>query len=213
MALLAAASLPVAAAAQPATDAPDVVFLDVTLSRAAVDLLREVERIYGKQVAAEKTALPGDTWASSRIDDDGTPRVRVAPPGEGDESTIVHELLHLKLRAEGAPVFYWLSDGGEKALDALIAVQGQLYDAIQHRAFAPEMRRLGFEPSERLRQSLRRMIATRTLQGSPTDFGRALVMIRTFLEFGTGSETSSLRHWYAKGGRRRWRWAPGLRKR
>ena len=179
---------------------PEVVFLDVKLSAPAVALLREVERIYGKPVVGEKTPLSGDTWASSRIDDNGTPRVRVAPPGEGDESTLVHELLHLKLRAQGAPVFYWLSDGGEPALDALLAVQAQLYDAIQHRAFAPEMRRLGFEPSGRLRESLRKMIATRNLDGSPTNFGKALVMIRTFIEFGAGVEMKSIRDWYAAEG-------------
>lgn len=184
----------------------DVVFLDVKLSAAAAGLLREVERIYGKAVVGEKTALPGDSWASSRIDDDGTPRIRVAPAGEGDEGIIVHELFHLKLRSRGAPVFHWLSDGGEPALDALLALQAQIYDAIQHRAFAVDMRALGVEPSARLRTSLRTMIAARTIEGSPGDFGKAIIIVRTFLEFGQGPELTSLRRWFDDEG-----WAEALR--
>lgn len=197
---MAVASSAASGVLQPRRPPSEVVFLDVKLSAAAVSLLREVETIYGKAVVGEKTSLPGDSWASSRIDDDGTPRVRVAPPGEGDEGIIVHELFHLKLRSRGAPVFYWLSDGGEPALDALLAMQAQLYDAIQHRAFAPEMRKLGFEPSARLRASLRKMIAVRAFNGSAGDFDRALVFARTFLEFGPGVELTSLARWYREEG-------------
>ena len=189
-----------AVSAQSRRPDPGVVFLDVKLSAPAVALLLEVERAYGKPVVGEKTGLPGNSWASSLVDADGTPRVRIAPGGEGDEGIIVHELFHLKVRSEGAPVFYWLSDGGEPALDALLAVQAQLYDAIQHRAFAPEMRTLGFEPNGRLRTSLRNMIVARSFEGSPNDFGKAIILAKTFLEFGIGSELTSLRRWYAEEG-------------
>lgn len=183
----------------------DAVFLDVKLSAATAGLLREVERIYGKAVVGEKSALPGGSWASSRIDDDGTPRIRIAPAVEDDEGIIVHELFHLKLRSRGAPVFHWLSDGGEPALDALLALQAQIYDAIQHRAFASDMLALGVEPSARLRTSLRTMIAARTLEGSPGDFGKAIIIARTFLEFGQGPELTSLRRWFDHEG-----WAEAL---
>jgi hypothetical protein len=174
--------------------------LDVKLRPGSERLLIEVEKLYGRPLAVERIVPPGGGWGSSRVDPDGTPRIRIAPEAAGDEAIIVHELLHLKLRAQGAPVFLWKSRASEARLKSLADVQSQLYDAIQHRAFAGEMRALRLDSSGRFRDQLNSMIRNRRFDGAATDLGKAVVAARVFLEFGEGPELGALRAWYAQAG-------------
>ena len=174
--------------------------LDVKLSPATERLLNEVEKLYERPLAVERIVPPGGGWGSSRVDSDGTPRIRIAPEAAGDEAIIAHELLHLRLRAQGAPVFLWKSTASEARLRALGEVQGQLYDAIQHRSFVTDMRAMGLNPSARFRDQLRDIIRRRRFEGTATDLGKAVVAARVFLEFGRGPELEALRRWYAEAG-------------
>lgn len=174
--------------------------LDVKLRPATERLLTEVEKLYGRPLAVERVVPLGGGWGSSRVDQDGTPRIRIAPEAAGDEAIIAHELLHLRLRAHGSPVFLWKSTASEARLRSLGEVQGQLYDAIQHRAFAAELRAMGFDARVRLREQLRATIQNRKFQGTATDLGKAVVAARVFLEFGQGPELEALKRWYAEAG-------------
>lgn len=174
--------------------------LDVKLRPATERLLNEVETLYGRPVAIERVIPPGGGWASSRVDPDGTPRIRISPEAAGDEAIIAHELLHLRFRAKGAPIFLWKSTASEARLRALGEVQAQLYDAIQHRSFAREMRTMGLDPSARFRDQLRDIIRRRRFDGTATDLGKAVVAARVFLEFGKGPELQALKRWYAEAG-------------
>lgn len=174
--------------------------LDVKLRPGTERLLNEVEKLYGRPLAVERIVPPGGGWGSSRVDPDGTPRIRIAPEAAGDEAIIAHELLHLRLRANGAPIFLWKSTASEARLRALGEVQGQLYDSIQHRSFSGEMRTMGLDPTRRFRDQLRDTIRRRRFEGAATDLGKAVVGARVFLEFGQGPELEALRRWYAEAG-------------
>lgn len=67
----------------------------VKLRPAAVSLLKEVEKLYGKPVKAEEYELVG-FHGRTRIDEDGTPVIILNRSTGKTEETIVHELFHLK---------------------------------------------------------------------------------------------------------------------
>lgn len=160
----------------------------------------EAAPLYGRPLAVEQVVPTGGGWGSSRVDPDGTPRIRIAPEAAGDEAIIAHELLHLRFRAKGAPIFLWKSTASEARLRALGEAQGQLYDSIQHRSFVGDMRAMGLDPRARLRDQLRDTIRRRRFEGAATDLGKAVVAARVLLEFGEGPELQALRRWYAEAG-------------
>lgn len=174
--------------------------LDTRLQPGAVRILKEVETLFGRPLAAERVALPSGVWAVARVDPDGTPRIRITPEASGDAAIIVHELLHLRLLARGAPLFLWKSRASEELLRALGEVHSQIYDSIQHRSFGVDMRILGLDPSVRLKEQLRQILRQRAFGGRSTALGRAVLAARVFLEFGEGSELEALRGWYAEAG-------------
>ena len=133
--------------------------LGVRLNPEVSSWLREVEGKLGKEVYAEFAELDpedagGDyTLGTSYLTRAGVGVVRVDESfrGRGErltEAVIGHELLHLRLRARGYPLFLFSPEVQTlrgPAEDVEQPNVNDLVSLIEHRLFAPEMRRTGFD--------------------------------------------------------------------
>jgi hypothetical protein len=133
--------------------------LDVRLGAEVSSWLAEVERKLGKKVYAEFAELDpededGDyTLGTSYLTRAGEGVVRVdeslrVRDDKLIEAVIGHELLHLRLRARGYPLFLFAPDVRTlkgPAEDVEQPNVNDLVSMIEHRVFAPEMRRAGLD--------------------------------------------------------------------
>lgn len=133
--------------------------LGVRLGAEVSAWLEEVEGKLGKEVYAEFAELdPADaggdfTLGTSYLTSSGVGVLRVDESfrGRGErltEAVIGHELLHLRLRARGYPLFLFAPEVKTlrgPAEDVEQPNVNDLVSMIEHRVFAPEMRRTGFD--------------------------------------------------------------------
>jgi hypothetical protein len=133
--------------------------LGVRLSAEVASWLDEVERRLGKEVYAEFAELDeegagGDyTLGVSYLTRAGVGVVRVdesfrARGARQTEAVVGHELLHLRLRARGYPLFLFSPEvmtRKGRAVDVEQSNVNDLVSLIEHRVFADEMRRTGFD--------------------------------------------------------------------
>jgi hypothetical protein len=88
----------------------------VKLRPAAVELLDAVERLCGKPVSVVfRNDLREGILGYSYTKEDGTPTMIIVSGSGQTEENVVHELYHLKMLAEGYPLF----DFGHQAINAL----------------------------------------------------------------------------------------------
>jgi hypothetical protein len=164
--------------------------LGVTLSAEVASWLGEVEGKLGKEVYAEFAELDeagaaGDyTLGVSYLTREGEAVVRVDESFRGrgaraTEAVIAHELLHLRLRARGFPLFLFSPEvmtARGPAEDVEQSNVNDLVSLIEHRMFAPEMRRAGFDKLIDLTNGLeaaRRRRGRRDGQAEALNFARA----------------------------------------
>lgn len=133
--------------------------LGVALSREVSSWLNEIERKLGQDVYAESAELDpedagGDfTLGASYLTGKGVAVVRVdesiMAKGDGEvEAVIAHELLHLRLRVRGYPLFLFSPTVRTRkglAVDVEQSNVNDLVSMIEHRIFSAEMRRTGFD--------------------------------------------------------------------
>ena len=133
--------------------------LGVRLGAEASAWLEEVEGKLGREVYAEFAELDpedagGDyTLGTSYLTRAGVAVVRVdesfrARGARQAEAVIAHELLHLRLRARGFPLFLFsptVQTRKGPAQDVEQEHVNDLVSMIEHRVFAAEMRRTGFD--------------------------------------------------------------------
>jgi hypothetical protein len=127
----------------------------IELSPPAQQLLREVEAAYGESVLEKEV----DTWEASHygessVTSDGTPAVTINTSTGRTEATIVHELLHLKLRAEGFPILAFEFPAGKNTQanrEYMAWIGFHLRDPIQHWIFYPQIRDIGIDPDAELK--------------------------------------------------------------
>ncbi|HEX8290215.1 MAG TPA: hypothetical protein VF570_00585 [Pyrinomonadaceae bacterium] len=160
-ALLCLLALPAAGVQRVVEDAPrrEGRLLGVRLGAEVSAWLEEVETRLGKEVYAEFAELDpedagGDyTLGTSYLTGAGVGVVRVdesfrAKGEKLTEAVIGHELLHLRLRARGYPLFLFSPEVRTlrgPAEDVEQPNVNDLVSMIEHRVFAPEMRRTGFD--------------------------------------------------------------------
>lgn len=168
--------------------------LGVRLSTEVTSWLEEVERKLGKEVYAEFAELDpanagGDyTLGTSYLTGAGVGVVRVDESfrGRGErltEAVIGHELLHLRLRARGYPLFLFAPEVQTMKGPAEDVEQSNVNDLvsmIEHRVFAPEMRRTGFDKLIDLTNYLQ---SARRQRGSPDGQAEVLNYARAALEW------------------------------
>jgi hypothetical protein len=133
--------------------------LGVRLGAEASGWLEEVEGKLGQEVYAEFAELDpenagGDyTLGASYLTRAGVAVLRVdeslrARGARQTEAVIAHELLHLRLRARGFPLFLFSPTVQTRNGPAQTVEQEHVNDLvslIEHRVFAAEMRRTGFD--------------------------------------------------------------------
>jgi hypothetical protein len=168
--------------------------LGVILSAEVSSWLDEVESKLGQEVYAEYAELDpedagGDyTLGTSYLTRAGVGVVRVdesirAKGARTIEAVIGHELLHLRLRARGFPLFLFAPDVRTKRGPAEDVEQPNVNDLvsmIEHRVFAPEMRRTGFDKLIDLTNYLE---SARRLRGKADGQAEVLNYTRAALEW------------------------------
>lgn len=166
--------------------------LGVALGKEVSDWLNEVENKLGKDVYAEFAELDSDdaggdyTLGVSYITKKGAAVLRVDESfREKDEkqieAVIAHELLHLRLRARGYPLFLFSTTVRTKrglAQDVEQSNVNDLVSMIEHKIFSGEMRRAGFDKLVDLTNGLeaaRRMGRSEDGQAEVLNYARAVL--------------------------------------
>ncbi|MBC7931394.1 MAG: hypothetical protein H7Z38_12600 [Rubrivivax sp.] len=166
--------------------------LGVALGKEVTDWLNEVENKLGEDIFAEFAELDpedagGDyTLGLSYITEKRVAVLRVdesfREKGErATEAVIGHELLHLRLRARGYPLFLFSPTVKTKkglAVDVEQSNVNDLVSMIEHKVFAGEMRRTGFDKLVDLTNGLeaaRRMGRSEDGQAEALNYARAVL--------------------------------------
>lgn len=164
--------------------------LGVMLSKEVSDWLNEVENKLGEGVFAEFAELDSEdaggdyTLGVSYITNKGVAVLRVdesfrEKDEKQTEAVIAHELLHLRLRARGYPLFLFSPTVKTKRGPAEDVEQSNVNDLvsmIEHKIFAGEMRRSGFDNLIDLTNGLeaaRRMGSSEDGQAEMLNYARA----------------------------------------
>lgn len=168
--------------------------------------LVEIERRLGKELYAERAPLgpedggDGFVGGENYITARGTAilRVNIALPSRDErriESIIAHELLHLRQRARGFPVFE--IDDAASSADARRFIDeriiGDMLEGIEHYMFSPDMRRLGLDTVADMIGGLRR---AQSPGGGSDDPVKTLYFFRALLEYNNPSQVEELRRAY-----------------
>ncbi len=126
------------------------------LRPSALKLLAEVEAAFGKSVCIEQVAhYRPNEHGKARIAKDGTPVIELNPMTDDIERTIVHELFHLKFRADGfADVNYYFPDL-EINKDVLLSIDNTFLQTVEHWMFFPAIRKMGIDPADHHKAALR----------------------------------------------------------
>ncbi|HYR60694.1 MAG TPA: hypothetical protein VEM37_04995 [Nitrospiraceae bacterium] len=145
---------------------PRNLLFGVPLSREARSLLAEVEQLFETQVREEWLDETDGMSGKSKVDDDGTPIIKINPAHGRTLDVIVHELYHLKLRARGYPDLKWLfpqemnTEANRAAFNQLAV---QLRDPIEHYIFYDDVRAWGLNPGESFEKLTKQALAANTL--------------------------------------------------
>jgi hypothetical protein len=176
-----------------ASDKPQTrALLGVTLSREVSSWLDEIENKLGQDIYAEYAELDasdaaGDyTLGVSYLTGKGVAVVRVdeslrARDEKQIETVIAHELLHLRLRVRGYPLFLFSPTVKTKRGPAQDIEQSNVNDLvsmIEHKVFAGEMQRTGFDKLIDLTNGLaaaRRMGRSEDGQAEMLNYARAIL--------------------------------------
>lgn len=164
--------------------------LGLRLSAEVSGWLEEVEEKLGEEVYAEFAELDEAgaeddyTLGVSYLTRTGVGVVRVDESFRGrgakaTEAVVGHELLHLRLRARGYPLFLFAPEvltARGRAVDVEQSNVNDLVSLIEHRVFASEMRRTGFDRLVDLTNGLeaaRRRRGTEDSQAETLNYARA----------------------------------------
>jgi hypothetical protein len=111
-------------------------------------LIASVELMYKKPVSFLGVELKHYCGGISTVLEDGTPEVVINAMLPHQETTVVHELMHLVLRNEGMPLFLLanqLSAWADKSL--FLQLAGEINEAVLHQVIFYRMQQLGFQPT------------------------------------------------------------------
>jgi hypothetical protein len=152
----------------------------------AKQLLAYVERSYGREVRVRViNGWDNHLIGESSLEEDGAPEIRLNASTGRTEVCAVHELFHLKLKAEGYPAIVLRGDLTESERAYFENAACIIRETLQHRAFYPEMRRMGFTPEAMQRDRLKQMMKEDRAEGvniAPDEVSMALHYFKACLE-------------------------------
>lgn len=155
----------------------------VKLTGQAASLLQEVEASFRGRVLEEWLEDPGGMSGKSKVSADGAPIVYVQPEHGRTLDVIVHELYHLKLKAEGYPALLWLFP---KEMDipanhaAFAQLAEQVHDPIEHHLFYGTIRSWGINPGQAFEIRTAQMLDDGSLQKTYATMDRGAVALYWF---------------------------------
>lgn len=122
----------------------------------AVKLLEEVQATFGKSVCVEEVEnYKPNEHGKACVSKDGTPVIKINPATDDIERTIVHELFHLKFRADGfADINYYFPDL-QISKDVLLSIDNTFLQTVEHWMFFPAIRKMGIDPAAHHKAALR----------------------------------------------------------
>jgi hypothetical protein len=170
--------------------------LGIELHDTAIALLEEVERLHRKPIRVrEEGSLPPDIKGFADTATDGIPTIVINRMTGCTEENIVHELFHLKMQAEGFPLFgfEFASTSARRNEEFLKAMRQRIYDPITHRIFFPEMRRMGLTPDGHIKAAY---YENRNSNDEPSEDFLALYYFRITLEIDDAKLLSEMEQWY-----------------
>jgi hypothetical protein len=179
-------------------------FLGLKLRAEVRALADEVEQKTKKKIYAVFDEFENEyILGSSFIDTDGTPYLRVNTGLKSQtrklEAVVAHELLHLRLRAGGFPVFLFspaVKTSRGLAQDVEQSNVNDLTSLIEHRIFKAEMEKLGLNQAINLagdtERDARRRSGEKDGQADAVNFARAV------LEYQNRSDVENLKKIYVK---------------
>lgn len=132
-------------------------------------------------------------------------------PGDGKralEETIVHELFHLKLIAEGFPAIKfevaWEAPPDETVLkankEAEDNIRDFLYDPIVHWTFYPRIREMGMDPGNVRKANFHTRRQEDNVKGLEEDYSRAEYFFAAAMEYGDPQLLEELASWFRSKG-------------
>lgn len=179
--------------------------LGVALSAPGLRLLAEVEALYKKTVRFEEVeSWEPSHYGESSVVADGTPVIKLNSRTGQTESTVVHELFHLKLFATGFPIIVYevLPEAKTPAnLVFLTWIGFHLHDPILHWIFYPQMRQLGVDPDVELRQEFLQALAKgsfENLKPATQEEALALYYFKATLQLNDPKILARLADWYKR---------------
>jgi hypothetical protein len=189
---------------QAAASGADVMF-GIKLRPEAAKIKAEVERYYKSKIV-ESMERSGTTIfeASSGFDNRGAPKITLFR--EPTEVDIVHELLHLKLLAEGFPVvnFTINFDLDAASVADWLRLFTYIRDTVEHRIMYARMRKMGFEPFAADRAGLEQVMQGRRQLFTPSDkhflMTSALIYFKVAVEQDNQEFLGRFYNWYVSKG-------------
>lgn len=179
-------------------------FLGIKLRGEVQALADEVENKTKRKISAHYVEYTGDDaflLGSSFIDTDGTPYLAVSIDLKAQpkkvEAVVAHELLHLRFRANGFPVFLFDPKVKTKrglAQDVEQSNVNDLTSLIEHRAFKSEMEKFGLNEVLNLAGNTERGALER--RGEADGQADAINFARALLEYQNAADVESLRKIY-----------------
>lgn len=186
-------------------DVPQKTLAGVRLSKPASKLLIQVEDTYKTKVQVEiATDWEPSHYGEATVNEYGVPIIRLNEGSGVTESTIVHELFHLLLRAKEFPEFgfeFQSGDNTESNRILLRWVMHHLRDPLQHWMFYPEMREMGIDPDAELEQEFTEAIERDTYQGTRVatkDYALSLYYYKAQLQIDNNDLLSRIAAWYER---------------
>lgn len=160
-------------------------------------LVAEVEKRIGGRIKEEVVNWDKTRVGESMILDDGSPLIRLNKDLVSEQA-IVHELFHLKYKANG---FYTIDVEGDltqQQTEFLRWSKLLLYDCFEHRLFFPKMRTLGFNPTADFYNDFLDRRRTRNLEylTGNGQYNRVLYYFKFALELNDAEKLSKVVKWF-----------------
>lgn len=160
-------------------------------------LLESVESGYGRQVAVVHANLPRNAYAFSFVHSNGTPVIEIPPTAQllsrghaHVATTLIHELFHLRRRAEKFPVcrlrrILSCSATTHISRSQLITLGLEASNLLEHYVFFREMRDWGMHPEAETQQSVNQIAYGGVRPGVsrfPREVEAAMAVLQTLIE-------------------------------
>jgi hypothetical protein len=179
--------------------APPATLCGIELSPPALALFRDVESRLGKTIRCE-THLEFGLLGASHIAADGTPEIVLDRYEGKTEENLVHELFHLQFNAKGFPQRFQVSASRKTNKQLVQQVAEQLGSLIEHRLFYPQMRGMGFDPTQQYREGLEALLSEDKLYGPPASAKRVVTYAEVSLLIQDPAVTRRVEAWYVRRG-------------